>query len=77
MPLTIREYVTGDGATPFRVWLETLVWEARLFSGSGYRLYFGKANRSTIVLLLGGSKSSQRADLHRARQLWREYLEQT
>ena len=106
MLLSIREYVADDGATPFRLWLETLdvgirarvqarvlrfelgnlgdhkaigagVWEARLFFGSGFRLYFGKSGWSTIVLLLGGSKSSQHADLRRARRLWRAYLEGT
>jgi putative addiction module killer protein len=104
VPLSIREYVAGDGEIPFRDWLATLdieirarvqarvlrfelgnlgdhravgagVWEARLFFGPGYRLYFGKANRSTIVLLFGGSKSSQRTDVRRARRLWRDYLE--
>ena len=51
------------------------VWEARLFFGPGYRLYFGKENPSSIVLLLGGSKSSQRTDVRRARRFWRDYLE--
>ena len=104
VPLTIREYVAGNGDTPFRDWLATLdieirarvqarvlrfelgnlgdhkavgagVWEARLFFGPGYRLYFGKDDRSTIVLLFGGSKSSQHTDVRRARRLWRDYLE--
>ena len=106
MPLSIREYVAGDRATPFREWIATLdvatrarvqarvlrfelgnlgdhksigagVWEARLFFGPGYRLYFGKERRSTIVLLFGGTKSSQRTDVLRARRLWRDYLEVT
>ena len=51
------------------------VWEARFFFGPGYRLYFGKENHATIILLLGGSKSSQRSDVRRARRLWRDYLE--
>ena len=51
------------------------VWEARFFFGPGYRLYFGKQNRSTIVLLFGGSKSAQRTDVRRAQRLWRTYLE--
>jgi putative addiction module killer protein len=50
------------------------VWEARFFFGSGYRLYFGKVDRSTIVLLCGGAKSAQRADVRRARRAWRDYL---
>ena len=50
------------------------VWEARLVFGPGYRLYFGKEGRSTIVLLFGGAKSSQRTDVRRAHRLWRDYL---
>ena len=30
------------------------VWEARLTFGPGYRLYFGKAGQTIILLLLGG-----------------------
>jgi putative addiction module killer protein len=51
------------------------VWEARLFFGAGYRVYFGKEGRSIILLLLGGSKSSQRTDVRRARGHWHDYLE--
>ena len=51
------------------------VWEARIMFGPGYRIYFGKEGRSIILLLLGGDKSSQAADIRKARQLWKEYLE--
>jgi putative addiction module killer protein len=51
------------------------VWEARVMFGSGYRIYFGKEGRTIILLLLGGNKSSQAADIRKARQLWKEYLE--
>ena len=60
--LTIREYVAADGTTPFRDWLATLDVQTR-------------ARVQARVLLLGGSKSSQRGDVRRARQLWRDYLE--
>jgi putative addiction module killer protein len=53
------------------------VWEARLMFGPGYRIYFGKEGRSIILLLLGGDKSSQAADIRKARRLWKEYLEET
>jgi putative addiction module killer protein len=49
------------------------VWEARLPFGPGYRLYFRKDGPSLILLLLGGSKSTQRADIARAQQYWAAY----
>ena len=51
------------------------VWEARVMFGPGCRVYFGKEGRSIILLLLGGDKSSQAGDIRKARQLWKEYLE--
>ncbi len=51
------------------------IWEARIMLDPGYRKYFGKEGRSIILLLLGGDKSSQAGDIRRARQLWKEYLE--
>jgi putative addiction module killer protein len=48
------------------------VWEARIMFGPGYRIYFGKEGRSIILLLLGGDKSSQTADIRRAQRLWKE-----
>jgi putative addiction module killer protein len=50
------------------------LWEARLAFGPGYRIYFGKDGESLIVLLGGGSKATQRQDIWRARQSWRDYL---
>jgi putative addiction module killer protein len=51
------------------------VWEGRIMFGPGYRIYFGKEGRSIILLLLGGDKSSQTGDIRKARQFWKEYLE--
>jgi len=53
------------------------VWEARLMFGPGYRIYFGKEDRSIILLLLGGDKSSQAKDIRKAQHLWNEYKEAT
>jgi putative addiction module killer protein len=51
------------------------VWEARLVFGPGYRIYFGKDGKSIILLLVGGTKASQRKDVRRAQNFWRDYLE--
>ena len=51
------------------------VWEALIMIGSGYRIYFGKEGRAIILLLKGGDKASQAADIRKARRLWREYQE--
>lgn len=54
------------------------VWEARLDFGPGYRLYFGRRGRDLVLLLTGGDKKSQKKDLSRAREFWRDYVtEQT
>ena len=62
MRLTIREFVAAERTTPFRDWLGTMAVQTR-------------ARVQARVLLLGGSKSSQRGDVRRARQMWRDYLE--
>lgn len=51
------------------------VWEARCDFGPGYRIYFGKVGSALILLLLGGDKSTQRADIRRARDYWADCLE--
>lgn len=51
------------------------VFEARFDFGSGYRLYFGKEGAALIILLLGGSKSTQSQDVRKARKYWWDYLE--
>jgi putative addiction module killer protein len=50
------------------------VCEARLAFGPGYRVYFGRHGRSIILLLLGGDKSSQSADIRKARRYWDDYM---
>lgn len=47
------------------------VFEMRIHTGPGYRLYFTRRERITYLLLLGGDKSSQRRDISRAQELAR------
>jgi putative addiction module killer protein len=51
------------------------LFEARLQFGPGYRLYFAKEPRR-IVLLWGGDKRSQRADLRAAAAMYRQYRQE-
>lgn len=52
------------------------VWEARCAFGPGYRIYFAKVEATVVLLLLGGSKSSQRSDIRTAQRYWADYLEE-
>jgi putative addiction module killer protein len=53
------------------------VWEARLDFGPGYRVYFSKAGRTVILLLVGGDKRSQAKDIAQAKLYWAQYREET
>lgn len=48
--------------------------ELRLNFGSGYRIYFGQEKNSIILLLCGGNKASQKKDIKKARQYWKDFL---
>jgi putative addiction module killer protein len=49
------------------------VWELRIHSGPGYRVYFGLEGRDRILLLLGGGKRSQTRDIGQAQMYWQDY----
>ncbi|MHC8339915.1 type II toxin-antitoxin system RelE/ParE family toxin [Pseudomonas sp. HLT2-19-2] len=48
------------------------VSEMRVDVGAGYRVYFTMRDSVVIVLLAGGNKSSQTADIRRAKKLAKE-----
>lgn len=49
------------------------VSEMRLDFGPGYRVYFGKDGERLVILLGGGTKRRQQADIEAAHILWAEY----
>lgn len=46
-----------------------LVSELRIDFGPGYRAYYTRKGNEVVVLLCGGDKGSQTADIRRAREL--------
>lgn len=57
----------------FGDWKETEgIFEMRLDYGPGYRVYYARYRDVVVVLLGGGNKSSQKADLKGARRRWEE-----
>ena len=51
------------------------VFELRLDFGPGYRVYYGREGRTIIILLGGGSKRRQDADIAAAVARWKRYKE--
>jgi putative addiction module killer protein len=47
--------------------------EMRIHYGPGYRLYLAQRGARLVILLCGGDKSSQAADIRRAKAMAREY----
>ena len=48
--------------------------ELRIDYGPGYRVYFKDTGRAIIVLLCGGDKTTQQADIARARVIAEKYV---
>jgi putative addiction module killer protein len=49
------------------------VFEYKVDFGPGYRIYFGKDGERLVILLGGGSKTRQHADIAAAHASWQEY----
>jgi putative addiction module killer protein len=49
------------------------VQEYRIDFGPGYRIYFGGDGESLVILLAGGTKKRQQADIVTAQRRWVDY----
>ena len=49
------------------------VLELRVDVGAGYRLYCGRHGQTLVILLCGGDKTSQPADIKRAKDYWLDW----
>lgn len=49
------------------------VMELREHLGAGYRVYFGRHGSSIVILLCGGSKKTQTADIRTAKLCWADW----
>ena len=59
----LRDYASiGDG-----------VFELRIFYGPGYRVYYSQERDNVILLLLGGTKDTQKRDIQIAKAYLANY----
>ena len=49
------------------------VLEYKIDSGPGYRIYFGRDGETLVILLAGGTKKRQQADIEAAQMRWADY----
>lgn len=53
------------------------LWERRIHSGPGFRVYYGRDMHHLVILLAGGTKRTQAMDIRKARVMWYEYKTRT
>lgn len=53
------------------------VWELRIDVGPGYRVYYGLSGHRVVLLLCGGDKRTQDADIARAEGYWQDWQRRT
>jgi putative addiction module killer protein len=51
------------------------LFELRIDTGPGYRIYYAMIGRASVLLLCGGDKRKQSTDIQRARGYFKDYLE--
>ena len=53
------------------------VWELRIDVGPGYRVYYALSGHRVVLLLCGGDKRTQDADITRAVGYWQDWQRRT
>jgi putative addiction module killer protein len=53
------------------------VWKLRIDWGPGYRVYYAMSGRLCVLLLCGGDKRRQSADISRAVEYWNDYQQRS
>ena len=53
------------------------VWELRIDVGAGYRVYYAVSGKEIVLLLCGGNKRTQDADIDRACGYWQDWQRRT
>jgi len=67
------ESIAGVSAIPVRIApLDGGVFEMKIDFGPGYRVYYAPRGALIVILLCGGDKSTQSADIRKAKGLARE-----
>lgn len=49
------------------------VWELRIDHGPGYRVYYARAGAKLILILVGGDKRKQQAEIETALEYWKNW----
>ncbi len=53
------------------------VWELRIDHGPGYRVYYARTGNTLLLLLVGGDKRSQQADIAQAVEYLQDWKRRT
>ena len=67
------EYCAARGNAGDCRFCQAGVWELRLDVGPGLRVYYAKAGAGSLLLLGGGAKRTQQADIETAIARWKDY----
>lgn len=51
------------------------VFELKIHYGPGYRVYFSEQENTLLLLLIGGSKRTQKKDIKTAKKYWMDFRE--